>query len=621
MDRNAQKINLLILAVLIASGLACFGVAARTHSLAGQTALWFFVVAFLVTLISWFQQRLHDRERLEQLEFDELSKSKGATSLFNTDDAGSFQARQSRIQFEKWFVPVYAGLLIAFQCWMVWHQWWKIGDQPQTVVNSEIGMGIYAAAFLGLMIIGLYSSGLAKHGKHHYLRPGAAYVLLNAYLCGAVAAGLFGVQIGGFKALDLHLARLLTILLGLITFEMALTLVFEVYRPRVKGREQHLLYESRIIGLLSRPDSLFTTAAQALDYQFGFKVSDTWFYQFLQRSIAWIVLFQVGLFWVSTSVVLIEPGEQGLRERMGKPVAGLLGPGIHFKLPWPMASIEKQRTSQVQSFVIGVVPEVDQPVSEYVTRVVQWSVSHNREEFNMLVASEGQQSFGDDSAGAVPVSLLTVSIPVQFAISDLTKWAYNNAEPAQLLEDIAQREVVRYLVNVDLLDVMGAGRAAAIKELTSRMQAAANKAELGVDILFVGLQDIHPPTAVAAAFQDVVGALQQKETAILKAEAYRAQLVPYADAMASNLVVNAQTYRIMTTNAAAATAVQFQQQLKAYTKSPEVYTERARLDTFARSAANARLYLLGVTNTDQVINFNLEEKTRADLMDIRVNDK
>lgn len=617
MDRNAQRINLLILVVLIAAGLACLWVSTNTLSLAGHTAVWFFLVAFLVTLISWFQQRLNDREQLEQLEFDELARSKGATSLFNTDDAESFPARQSRVQFEKWFVPIYSALLILFQGWMVWFQWKKISGGAKILENTEIGMAIYGTAFLGLMIIGLYASGLAKHGKHHYLRPGAAYVLLNAYLCGIVAAGLFGVRIGGFNNLDLYLARVLVVLLGLITLEMALTLVFEGYRPRVKGRERHLLYESRIIGLLSRPDSFVTTAAQALDYQFGFKVSETWFYQFLQRSIAWIVMLQAALFWLSTTVVLIEPGEQGLRERFGIPRGDVLGPGIHFKLPWPMASIHSERTSQIQSFVIGTVPDEEHELNRYQTPVVQWSVSHNKEEFNMLVASEAQ-SIGNNMEDVVPASLLTVSIPVQFAINDLKKWMYNNANSAQLLEDIAEREVVRYLLNVDLLEVMGVGRAAAIEALTTRMQAAADAAELGADIVFVGLQDSHPPTAVASAFEDVVGALQDKETRILTAEAYRAQTVPLADAAATNLVVSAQAYRIRTTNNATATAAQFRQQVIAYREAPEVYAQRAYLTTLANSITNARVYLMGVTNTDQIINFNLEEKTRPDLMDIRV---
>ena len=122
MDRNVQRTVLLNLLMLLLGGLGSAWAAGRTHSLAGQVALWYFGIALLITLISWFQQRLHDRERLEQLEFDELTRSKSASSLFNTADAGSFPARQSRLQFEKWFVPAFSALLVLAQAWIVWKQ-------------------------------------------------------------------------------------------------------------------------------------------------------------------------------------------------------------------------------------------------------------------------------------------------------------------------------------------------------------------------------------------------------------------------------------------------------------------------------------------------------------------
>ena len=626
MDRNVQRTTLLSLLMLLVGGLACLWAAAQTGSLVGQVARWYFLFAFVVTLVSWFQQRLQDREQLEQLEFDELTRSKSASSLFNAEDTGSFAARQSRQQFEKWFVPIFAALLVIGQGVAVWQQWQAIGDASKLLTQPLIGMGLYATVFLALTVFGLYVSRLAENGGQELLRPVAGHVLLNAYLCGVAAAVLFGVEIGKFKQLDFYLARLLVVVLGVITLEMALTLVFEIYRPRIKGRgAQHVLYESRIIGLLSRPDSLFTTAAHALDYQFGFKVSETWFYQFLQRSIAWIILLQAGLFWISTTVVFIDPGEQGLYERFGKPQGEVLGPGAHFKAPWPIASIHIYRTSQVQSFVIGVVPDEEAPPTDpYATDVVQWSVSHNKEEYNMLVASRDRASVAAAGEEAiVPVNLLTVSIPVQFEIKDLRQWAYQHRDPARLLQDITYREVVRYLVNVDLLEIMGEGRSRARTELKQRIQAVADSPEvaLGVNILFVGLQDCHPPRDVATAFQDVIGALQEKETTILTAEAIRAHILPLASAQASNLVIEAHAYRVRTTNSAAGQADQFRQQMLAYRQSPEVYAERAYLDMFARSAANSRIYLLAVTNTEQVIQFNLEDKIRQDLQDIMIDGK
>ncbi len=111
-------------------------------------------------------------------------------------------------------------------------------------------------------------------------------------------------------------------MLGLVAVENLLTLVFEIYRPRVKGQAEHPLYESRLIGLLSQPGGLITTAAQALDYQFGFKVSETWFYRYLERALAWLILGQIVVLLLSTSFAFVEIGEHGLLERFGRPVAG-----------------------------------------------------------------------------------------------------------------------------------------------------------------------------------------------------------------------------------------------------------------------------------------------------------
>ena len=86
---------------------------------------------------------------------------------------------------------------------------------------------------------------------------------------------------------------------------------------------------------------------------------------------------------------------------------------------------------------------------------------------------------------------------------------------------------------------MSSGRLAAAEEIRQRVQSQANQANLGVKILFAGLQDIHPPlgnkrTPVAAAFEQVVSAVHQKQTNILYALAYAAEKIPTAEAEATN---------------------------------------------------------------------------------------
>jgi regulator of protease activity HflC (stomatin/prohibitin superfamily) len=222
---------------------------------------------------------------------------------------------------------------------------------------------------------------------------------------------------------------------------------------------------------------------------------------------------------------------------------------------------------------------------------------------------------------APPVSLITVSIPVQFQISDVLAWAYNNADPTNLLQDLATRAVVHYLAGVDLNSVMSQARLEAAQTLRDEIQAAADARKLGVKILFVGLQDIHPPVKVAGDYEKVVGAEQTKLATILGARADAIRTNALADALAFTTTNIADATRQQLEVSALARAALFTNQLPAFAAAPSVYRERKYFQTFAAATANARKYILLVTNTDDVVIFNLEDKIREDLLNLNVNEK
>jgi regulator of protease activity HflC (stomatin/prohibitin superfamily) len=59
------------------------------------------------------------------------------------------------------------------------------------------------------------------------------------------------------------------------------------------------------------------------------------------------------------------------------------------------------------------------------------------------------------------------------------------------------------------------------RELRESIQKSADDLELGVDIVFLGLQGVHPPESTAMDFQDVIGAEQKRAAMINDAEAKR----------------------------------------------------------------------------------------------------
>ena len=420
MERNIQKNGLVNLAVAVLIFLAGFGVTVFAGSLAGQAAAVFLGLGVLVAFISWFQMRLEENERLEKLELDELARSRGA-SLFESKDGGSFPAQNARLQFEKYFVPGFAVLILLLEAggaWLLWN-WSGKTTAGLKAANATAALSLFAIFALLLFLIGRFSVTIARLENHRLLRPGASFLLAGAYVCALTALGIAGVE-AKFPRADFWVARGLCVLLGLMAVENLLTLLLEIYRPRVKGKIARPLYESRVVGIFAQPESLFTTAAQTLDYQFGFKVSETWFFQAAQKNLAALLLIQFAALILSTTVVFVDVGEQAVLEHFGKPVRCR-------SIPARISNCRGRWTKFTASAPSRFSPS---PSATRRTRrreaanTILWTVSHNKEE-NFLVANRAavtsrRRHGTNDTAKAQAVGLITVSIPVQFQITNVT---------------------------------------------------------------------------------------------------------------------------------------------------------------------------------------------------------
>jgi membrane protease subunit HflK len=614
MERKTQKNGLINLLALALIGGAAFAVARYGNTIAGFVATVFIGLGALVALVSWFQMRLEEREGLEKLEFEELTKSGASSALFNPNESEVFPAQRSREQFERFFVPAFAVLLFVLQAGgavLLWRKFHKL--IPEALNQPTVPLAMFAVFALLLFLLGKYSTGVARLEKLRLLRPGASYLLLSAYVCFLITLDI-ALEIAGFPKADLYFARGLTVVLFLVGVETLVNFILELYRPRVKGKVERAVYESRLVSLLGQPEGLITTAAQTLDYQFGFKVSETWAYRLFEQWLPWLIVIQLGVLLASTCVVTIDPGQEAVLEHFGNPVS-VLKPGLHGKCPWPIDHVYRYSTELIQTINIGFVPE-DSPIAG---NTVVWTVKHSKEE-NFLVANRLTPNTvnltnSDSGIRLPPVSLITVSIPVQFQITNLMAWVYNNEDPISLLNDVASREVVHYFVSVDLGEIMSRGSAEAARVLRDRIQAAVDQQKMGANIVFVGLSDIHPPQQVAADYEKVVAAIHTKEANILSARADAIKSTNFAGASAFKTVSQANSENQRRRVETLAQAAQFTNQIPAYLASPSVYAERAYLQTFARSVTNSRVYVILATNTQDVVILDLEDKVRRDLLD------
>ena len=101
---------------------------------------------------------------------------------------------------------------------------------------------------------------------------------------------------------------------------------------------------------------------------------------------------------------------------------------------------------------------------------------------------------------------------------------------------------------------------------------------------------------------------------ILAARADEIKTNALAEAKATNIINVASANRIRIESDALAQAALFTNQIPAFKAAPSVYVQRAYLQALSASTAGARKYVLLTTNTHDVLQFDLQDKIRADIL-------
>jgi len=625
---------------------------------------------WLILCVQFHQRALAEQEKLDM---SQLGKDEMSSAIFQAsgERAGLFAAAQRRLQIlEKLFIPIFSALIAAYQLGLGLYLLKTIlgGVEVETKQPLLCAIGMTAIAFVSFLI-SRYATGMSAQPQWKPLRAGGSFLLGIAVLCFALAIGLALAQFKYFIVINV-IDWIVPILLVVVGVETALNLIFDIYRPRLKDRYSRSAFDSRLLGVINEPGGIFRSAAGAIDYQFGFKVSQTWFYKLLEKAIAPLVLFAVVTLYLLSCIVVVAPNEEAIIERFGNPVndandVRLAGPGLSFKWPWPIDIAYKYPTKKVMELNIGFKANEDTDKAGY--GPLLWGKQHYEEEYHLLVASK--QTSASSDASAVPVSLVMAAVPVQYKVRDLYSFIYNHNKPEKRLEAICYRELTKFaasaMVEVDdeadlEQSLLGAGRAKAKSALTRQIQKAADEADLGVEIVFLGLQGLHPPPEVAADYQAVVGAVQKEQALILQAQAERDRSlsalvgsVEAADELYSfaakyqqaedtnkpedveklgneldtalenakgdifKTISESRSYAFEKETLAKATGERFASQLKAYRAAEDIYKRILRLNVLEEALENIRIYVVVADPNDkQIIIIDIQEKLTPSLYDI-----
>ncbi len=627
-------------------------------------------VCFVLT-IQFHQRTLAEREKLDSMQTD---GDKDSTAFFTAKNENEIilNAYNARlVTFEKWFLPILSLLLaigLATGGSLLLKTIYQYGPSTQGKEPLFCAVALMAIAFVSFLI-SRYAIGLSTQTQWKPLRACGSFMFASSGLCFAAAIALAFVQFKMNQAVTV-LSWIVPAIMLLIGVEMILNVIMDIYRPRIEGLYNRAAFDSRLLSGVSQPGKFFKNAAEAVDYQFGFKVSQTWFFVLLEKAILPLIIFLVVVLYFNSSIVIIEPDQQAVVERFGNPMdknqnVRIFGPGLHFKWPTPFETIHRQSVKTIRQINIGFVPKEYKKGQKREPLI--WGRAHYQSEDLLLMASDSMASSDSNSTGAI--TLMMFAVPVQYKIKDIYDYSYNYRDGESVLKKICYQQLTEFAASAkievntenDLKHcIIGAGRIEATETLRKNMQKAADELALGIEITLVGLQGIHPPTAVAKAYHETVGSVQDKNTHIHLAHAERTQRLcavagtvekanqlcklaneyQLAEAEANqkeikmlgakldeafekssgeifSIIRTARQYAFSKVEKIKSTGLRFQGQLKAYQQNPEIYKKTLRLSALIDVLQGIRKYIVvSNPNDKQIFIMDMTEKLTPSLYDI-----
>lgn len=513
-----------------------------TGSRSAMACTWFMSAGVLLWLMAGLVFYCRQMERREAAEGEEIAAG-GASTIFQRQ-GDDLHPAASRVKFvQKWIAPGFTLLLAAGQLaiggFMIRY---LAGQSGQMLTHSATGTIFTFLAAFASFLFSRYCIGMSERADWRLLRATGGYLTVNALAMVFVAIALPCAYFAttspsseqALNQVDMVAAYAIAVIQLALAVELLLNFVMDIYRPRVPGMEERYSFDSRLFNLVAQPGRVGHSLAEAINYQFGFEVSKSWFYRLVVRALVPMVIFGGLLLIGLSSIVVVDSGQRQVLMHWGQ-YSGTIGAGIHFKWPWPVDTATPYEADRIQNLLLGVgAPRsLDQRKGAIVEKgwvyreIYLWKEDHGPiEERDFVVATPPR----DASDKAPALNLIKLVVSVQYDISDLKDFIQYSDAP-KLLECLASREMVKYCASATLDKrlanntagrpeaIMTYGRGQAGKALQTLIQNAANDLKLGVRITYVGLQAVHPPKEVVPDDERVLEAERRQTMARYEAQA------------------------------------------------------------------------------------------------------
>lgn len=484
-------------------------------------ATWHLLGGLLIWIILWLLFNQYRIEAIEELEAQQLAASDAqAAALFGEGGVESGLARRRRENLEKYGINlvafVTAAMFIGLGVYLFFTNLASYRDGLFDVggvgVNANIPLltMIFAASSFVAFLVARWIAGMTSVEEWQGLRSGAGtlmgVVIIDLVLLAAAIASYFQNKTGFILA-----AMVVPAIMVIIGVEIVLSWLFGLYRPRRADEFMRPPFDSRILGWMTRPESIGKIINEMINYQFGYEVSQSWFMKLLLSALVPLIVACILLVVGMTSIIIVAPQQKAVVTSMGELVA-VKDAGPRLKLPWPFGQAEKVDVYRVHQIIAG-----SKGAKLDMTKAILWTNVHMTDgEEQFIVTAPVQSEEANVSNDIVAGELAGADVFVKYRIKDLKAYVNGAQDPKAFLMILAERAVNEYFATKNIDQLLTTEREHAGKVLHEVITREVDRWNLGLDIVFVSMSGVHPPQAssVAERFHEQIDALQEKQSEI-----------------------------------------------------------------------------------------------------------
>ncbi|WP_442853675.1 FtsH protease activity modulator HflK [Bacillus sp. CHD6a] len=265
-----------------------------------------------------------------------------------------------------------------------------------------------------------------------------------------------------------------------------------------------------------------------------------------------------------TSWYTVDQSEQAVIMTFGKVEEGISEPGLHFKMPWPIQTVETM-SKETFSLQFGY-QEKDGELVEY--------------------TNDTKMITGDEN-------IVMADMVVMWKITDPGKYLFNSDNPQSVLYNATSASLRSIIGSTEIDEALTSGKSQIEVEVFDLLTSLMETYDIGISISSVNLQDVELPNKeVRKAFTDVTDAREMENTKNNEAKRYQNQRLNEAEGEKDAIISKAEGEKAARIERARGDVAKFNSLYNEYVNAPELTKKRLILETMEEVLPYAEIYIM-----------------------------